>query len=248
MSSGAIPYGELDAILLDAGNTLASMNFGWIRDELSARGVQCTLEALRRAEAGARPALSAALEGLGSTERRGTFVFYLRTILERLETTRPLSPDAAGSLANELAPVLRGHGASRLWSWVLPGVEEALEALRGLDLRLVVVSNSDGTCEETLLDRGLRGYLDAVVDSHRVGFEKPDPRIFERAVSLSGCARERTLHVGDLYAVDVIGARRAGLHALLLDPYGDWTGAECERLPDLAALPERIAVAKGAPG
>jgi HAD superfamily hydrolase (TIGR01509 family) len=245
MSSGGIPYGELDALLLDAGNTLASMDFGWIRDELTTRRVECTVEALRRAEAGARPALSAALEGLGSTERRGTFVFYLRAILERLETTPPLSPDAAGSLADELASVLRSHGSSRLWSWPLPGVRDALESLRGLGLRLVVVSNSDGTCEETLAEGGLREYFDAVVDSHRVGFEKPDPRIFECALSLTGSARERTLHVGDIYSVDVIGAHRAGIHALLLDPYGDWTAATCERLPDLGALHGRIAGARG---
>ncbi len=37
-------------------------------------------------------------------------------------------------------------------------------------------------------------------------------------------------------AVDVLGARAAGLHAMLVDPFDDWSGVDCFRVPDLAAL------------
>ena len=115
----------------------------------------------------------------------------------------------------------------------------------------MVVSNSDGTVEDGLKDRGLHEYFDAVIDSHVVGFEKPDGRIFECAIAASGARAESTLHVGDLYFADVVGARGAGLHALLLDPFGDWEAygqVDCARLPDILALAERIDFARRGAG
>lgn len=231
----ALPYAELATLFLDAGNTLVSIDFEWVAHELGARGAGCDAASLERAEAAARPRVSAALARGGSTEGEDAFSFYLRNVLERLPD--PMDDALRAELVRELAPVLRGpDGADRLWSRVIPGVPEALAALRAAGLQLVVVSNSDGTVDRGLTAVGLRQHLDAVVDSHRVGFEKPDPRIFQHAIERSGADPRRTLHVGDLYDADVVGARAAGLHALLLDPFGDWEGVPCARLPDLPAL------------
>jgi putative hydrolase of the HAD superfamily len=127
-------------------------------------------------------------------------------------------------------------GTRRLWSQVLPGVPEALARLRAAGLILVVVSNSDGTVEDGLARLGLRHHLCHVVDSAVVGAEKPDPAIFRHALERAGVRPDRTVHVGDLYAVDVRGAWTAGLHALLLDPYGDWDGVDCPRVADVSML------------
>ena len=89
-------------------------------------------------------------------------------------------------------------------------------------------------------DAGLRGHFAHVIDSAIVGAEKPDPRIFEHALEAAGASAERTLHVGDLYSVDVVGARAAGVHAVLLDPFGDWGEVDCARVADLVALRERL--------
>ena len=87
---------------------------------------------------------------------------------------------------------------------------------------------------------GLRPLVDAVVDSALFGAEKPDPRIFAHALELAGARPAHALHVGDLYAVDVVGARAAGAHATLLDPFGDWADLDCEVATDLPALADRI--------
>jgi len=100
----------------------------------------------------------------------------------------------------------------------------------------VVVSNSDGTVEEGLGSAGLREHLHHVVDSAVVGAEKPDPAIFRHALDLVGARPDRTLHVGDLFSVDVLGARAAGLRAVLLDPYGDWDDVDCPLATDLRSL------------
>ena len=76
-----------------------------------------------------------------------------------------------------LPPSLRHPGQSdRLWSWVLPGVPEALAALVELGLDLVVVSNADGTVERGLETRGLRHHFRAVIDSAVVGRSCIRPR------------------------------------------------------------------------
>jgi putative hydrolase of the HAD superfamily len=77
-----------------------------------------------------------------------------------------------------------------------------------------------------------------------VGFEKPDPRIFLHALSRAGARAETTLHVGDLYGPDVEGGRSAGLHTALLDPFGDWEGADCPRYPDVRSLAVALAAAR----
>jgi len=240
MAYPSIPYPELETIFLDVGNTLVSMDYAWIREELETRGVTVELETLRRAEAAARPVISRAIARRRSTEGRHTFSLYLKTILTKL--TVPSSRISA--LSDELLPVFRGPGRERLWSCVLPGIPEALATLKSLGLRLVVVSNSDGTVERMLAAQGLRPYLDAVFDSHVVGFEKPDPRLFVHALEQTGARPETTLHIGDLYTADVEGGRAAGIHTALVDPYDDWADVECTRFPDLGAAARTIAAAR----
>ena len=236
-----IPWDDLETIFFDAGNTLVSIDFDWVTQELSQRGIACDASELRRAEAAARPKLSAWIESKASTESRETFEFYLGSVLEQLDAARAAGAARIAELVGELTPVLRSPGeAQRLWSWVLPGVREALCRIADAGLELAVVSNSDGSVESGLETLGLRRHFSAVFDSQLVGYEKPDPRIFEKALEVCGADPARTLHVGDLYAADVVGARKAGVHPLLLDPFDDWVDVDCPRLPDLASLGERL--------
>lgn len=248
LAPAAVPWGEIETLFLDAGNTLVSIDFPWLAGELSSLGVCCDVAALARAEAAARPLLSRYLGGERSTEAQDTFDFYLRAVLAQLPAALARGADGLEALAAELLPILvRRRGASDgLWRYVLPGVPEALERFRALGLRLVVVSNSDGSCERLLTELGLREPFHAVLDSQIVGSEKPDPRIFEHALEVAGSPRERVVHVGDLFAADVAGARAAGVHAVLLDPYGDWPDdVGCERARDLGEVAERLAAAQG---
>ena len=236
-----VPYDQIDTIFLDVGNTLISIDFDWIAVELGARGFACEAAALRRAEAAARPGYSRRLFVDGVEAGTDLFHTYLTAMFERVDVMTHLASSDLRDLVTELRPVLRPDGrASALWRAVMPQVPEALARMRGRGLTLVVVSNSDGTVERSLEAAGLREHLSFVIDSAIVGCEKPDRRIFEHALRQSGARPERTLHVGDLYHADVTGARAAGIHALLLDPYDDWTGTDCDRAPDLWTVAERF--------
>ena len=70
-----------------------------------------------------------------------------------------------------------------------------------------------------------------IVDSHAVGVSKPDPGIFDHALrQFDGIARHRIAYVGDSITMDVAGARAAGLHPILLDPYDDHAEADVDRI------------------
>ena len=76
-----------------------------------------------------------------------------------------------------------------------------------------------------------------IIDSHVVGVAKPDPRIFDFAlVHFAEFERSRIAYVGDSVTMDIGGARAAGLHPILLDPYDDHPGADFDRIASLEEL------------
>jgi HAD superfamily hydrolase (TIGR01509 family) len=132
------------------------------------------------------------------------------------------------------------HRTRNLWEHVPEHVIPALEALDRLGLRMTVVSNANGTLCTHMERLGLARYVHCVLDSCDLGVEKPDPRLFQIAMERSGADRASTIHVGDLYHVDVVGARAAGIRGVLLDEAGLYEGVDCPRVRSLAELVARI--------
>jgi putative hydrolase of the HAD superfamily len=123
-----------------------------------------------------------------------------------------------------------------------PDAAPALSALRAAGLRLAVVSNWDCSLRGVLAELGLSAALDGVVVSAEVGASKPDPRIFEAALEHLRCMPGHALFVGDSLDTDVLGARAAGVRALLLQRYGPHTAhSDVERVFSLGELPELVA-------
>jgi len=89
-----------------------------------------------------------------------------------------------------------------------PEVAAALERLAAR-FPLLALSNGNADIARTPLRRWFSGALSAC----EFGVGKPDPRIFHEACRRLGCAPATVLHVGDDLALDVMGARAAGLQA-----------------------------------
>jgi putative hydrolase of the HAD superfamily len=195
----------LRAVLFDAGNTLVFLDYARLAEGVSAAlGLSLTTEGLAlHASAAAR-----AMELAAGTDQERAAAY-----LEALFLLNGVPAQRLGEVRSCLG---RMHQERHLWSAVAAGSRESLARLRAAGLRLGVVSNSDGRVEQALRAAGLRQYFDVVVDSALVGVEKPDPRIFQAALTALGVAPEETLYVGDLYEIDVIGARAAGIEAVLL--------------------------------
>jgi FMN phosphatase YigB (HAD superfamily) len=94
---------------------------------------------------------------------------------------------------------------------VIPGVPEALRALRGHGLTLAVVANWDFGLHEHLAASGLAHWFDAVVTSGEIGVKKPDPAPFRAALDRLGVQPGRAVHVGDHPPHDEEGALAAGM-------------------------------------
>jgi len=247
MKNLQIPFKDIETVFLDAGNTLLCMDFPWIRNELKKLGIKCEINELERAESAARPELSSKLETLRSTETTQTSIAYMGSILNKLPSASFLGDKKRNRIIEDLVLMLQKPGRKeRLWSNLIPCVRDALEILEGKGFRLSVVSNSNGMIDGILSDLDIRKYFDHVFDSHNVGYEKPDVRLFRHALDVSKADPERTLHIGDLYHVDVLGARSAGIHALLLDPFGDWRDVDCIKMPDLISVARMMEEIKGA--
>jgi FMN phosphatase YigB (HAD superfamily) len=114
-----------------------------------------------------------------------------------------------------------------------------------MGLTLVVVSNANGRLRH-LFDRlDLTRHFDVVLDSHEWNIEKPDPALFEIALRECGGERAFTAHVGDLFHIDVVGARHAGLReGILLDAAGLYADADCRRVRRLDELAHVIQLAR----
>ncbi len=84
--------------------------------------------------------------------------------------------------------------------------------------QLGVVSNFDYRLYHILEGLGLSEAFDSITISSEAGWAKPDPRIFEVALTRHGVTAGEALHVGDVPQLDAAGAQAAGIAAVLIDP------------------------------
>ena len=224
---------RLETVFLDAGGVLVFPNWQRISEVLAAHGVQVAADALAAVEAQAKHHLdrSRTVKASNDTQRGWQ---YFNLILERAGVQLNAATDAA------LAELHAYHQASNLWEYMPDDVLPSLRAIGILGLKSVVVSNANGTICALAERIGIGAEVHCVLDSHTEGVEKPDPRFFEIALRRGRASRATTIHVGDIYEVDVVGARAAGIRPVLLDAAGLYPDADCPRVQSLPELVRRI--------
>ena len=142
--------------------------------------------------------------------------------------------------SNALDDALRGAliantQNSANWDQILPGTREALERLRR-NYPLAVISNADGKIDAVLDRCGILDFFASITDSGNVGEEKPHPAIFAAALRDMNAEPAESLYVGDVYSIDYVGARNAGMQAVLFDVAGAYRDRELPRVESLAEL------------
>jgi putative hydrolase of the HAD superfamily len=84
---------------------------------------------------------------------------------------------------------------------------------------------------------GLEPFMDFIVSSGEAGADKPDPAIFRFALEKARVAPAETVHVGDQYLQDVIGARNVGITPVFIDRFDvSPEVTDCVRIRDLTEL------------
>jgi putative hydrolase of the HAD superfamily len=223
----------LKTVFLDAGGVLLFPNWIRVSEALARQGIQVAPDVLSSAEPRARKQLDDG-NTIGTTTDASRGWLFFDLILEQAGIPRSEQTAAA------LAELHTYHQAHNLWELVPDGVRPALTSLRDRGLTLVVVSNANGTLRAHMDRIGLSAFLDHVIDSCDEGVEKPDPRLFEIALARSNARADSTIHVGDIYQVDVVGARAAGIRPVLLDETGQHPQADCTRISSLGELVECV--------
>ena len=219
----------IETVFLDAGGVLVNPNWDRVSRHLAEHGVHVAPGVLEAAEPHAKKQLDTG-EKIQATNDVTRGWLYFNLVLQHAGLVLDARTDAA------LQALATYHAERNLWESIPEGVPAALERLRASGRRLVVVSNSNGTVQPHFERLGLARYFDVLVDSFREGVEKPDPRIFELALERSGARRETTLHAGDFFHIDVVGARAAGLEAWLVDCASLYDGYDCRRVSSLPHL------------
>lgn len=219
----------IQTLLLDAGGVLVNPNWSRISEVLARHGVDVPAAALAAAEPHAKKRLDTGdTIQVTSDQQRGWTFFNLV-----LTAAGVALGDATAAALAELHIY---HQTHNLWETVPDEVVPALAALRRRGFRLVVLSNANGTLHRAFDRLGLTSAFDVIFDSFEEGVEKPDPRFFHIALERSGAAAATTMHVGDLYHVDVAGARAAGLTPALLDVGDLYPECDCLRVRSLSGL------------
>jgi len=219
----------LRAVLFDAGNTLVFLDYARMA---AAVGAELGLPLSGEALAAVAPHAARAMEGLRATDQQRADAY-----LEALFTQAGVPAERMDEVR---ACLVRLHAERHLWSSTVPGTREALGRLRAARLQLGVVSNSDGRVEAALEAAELLEFFDVVIDSALAGVEKPDPAIFHAALEALGVPARDALYVGDLYEVDVLGARAAGMDAVLFAPGEAAAVAGCRTVRSLSALADYL--------
>jgi putative hydrolase of the HAD superfamily len=223
----------LDTLFLDAGGVLVFPNWQRISETLTRHGAPVSADALMRAEPRAKFHIDQGVRSGDTTDAQRAWA-YMERVLENAGV--PLSASTAAAIQELYAY----HAEHNLWEFVPPDVTPALDRLSRLGLKLVVVSNANGVLHRMFDRVGLTRYFHEICDSCVEGVEKPDPRFFQIALARAGATSATTLHVGDLYYVDVIGARNAGLQQMLIDPYDLYGEYDAERVRTLDELADRV--------
>jgi putative hydrolase of the HAD superfamily len=160
----------------------------------------------------------------GSTDHSFWWMFYTQLL------------DAIGlnddSVRDQLVSSIRN---SANWDQIRPGTREHLEQL-GTRYRIAVISNADGRIEDVLTRCNIADCFCTITDSGLVGYEKPHPEIFRRALGSMSARPEESLYVGDVYSVDYLGATGAGMKAVLMDVTGAYRDKDLPRVESLAEL------------
>ncbi len=216
-------------ILLDAGGTLVFPDLFWLSNLMKEYGINAKEEdILKRVYE---------IDYLIDKSMKERVTLIEGNLLEALFSAFTKSKEIVKILVEKTNDRDR---SKNLWAYTFDWVIETLKKLKGMGYSMSVISNSDGRAEQVLKETNIAPFVDMIYDSQIVGVEKPDPAIFKKALDeLSICADE-AIFFGDMFYTDILGANRAGIRAVHIDPFGFYSGWPGKRIKNVSFIPEIV--------
>jgi putative hydrolase of the HAD superfamily len=127
----------------------------------------------------------------------------------------------------------------------VPGALATMHDLRARGIAIGLISNCTEEVAIVWEETPFAGLFDAAVFSATAGLAKPDPEIYELALTELGVAASDTLFVGDGANQELMGAERVGMTPVLVETDGDvlrwdglaeYRGLRIQTIPDVLAL------------
>ena len=202
MATPAAVFFDVDFTLIYPGPRFQGVGY---EANCARHGVAVDAAAFDAAVAGAASALEAADQIYDAQ----VFLNYTRRIVELMGGSGP----GVDRVAREMYDDWAEHHHFSLYD----DVAAALQALRTRGIRLGLISNTHRCLASFQSHFDLDHLISVAVSSSDHGFMKPHPSIFRAALELMGVAPAEAVMVGDSLAHDVLGARQAGMHGVLLD-------------------------------
>jgi len=194
------------AVGFDFGQTLAELDYEFVARRVAPRGA--VFDAAR-----GRANSKSAWDLYGQKKSEGHVVAWRAMMQAQLE-----GGGVPKARAEELAAWLWAEQPSQnLWRKPIPGMIELVRELRGASVPVGIISNSEGHLAELVDELGWSEDFDVVVDSGRLGIDKPQPGIFLHACAALQTEPSALLHVGDAWEADVQGALGVGASAVWFD-------------------------------
>jgi HAD superfamily hydrolase (TIGR01509 family) len=199
------------AVTFDYGQTLAELDTAFLAQRALEWGAAVESSRLEAASPTAWAAYDDAKRS-GETGY-GAWSKFMATLLAHAGTVSRSAPGR--EVTAELVDYLWSEQPRKnLWRRPIAGMAELVEGLADRGVPLGIVSNSEGHLSELLEEMSLRRYFRVVADSGKLGFEKPDRRIFDFAAEGLGVAADSLVHVGDAWVADIEGALHVGAKAI----------------------------------
>jgi HAD superfamily hydrolase (TIGR01509 family) len=197
----------MTAVTFDFGQTLAELDTGFLAQRAGERGASVTRERLDAASPAAWGVYDEAKRS-GWTGKAAWSAF-MSALLEKAGTVT-----GSSSLESIVEFLWNEQPTRNLWRRPIPGMLELVTELSARSVPLAIISNSEGRLAELVSEIGLGQAFPVVADSGVLGFEKPDPRIFEWTAERLGVPTRDLVHVGDVWVADVEGALGVGARAI----------------------------------
>jgi len=217
---------KVKVIFFDVGNTLLFPNRERIHAPLAERGFVPDGEHLRDLECRTKNRFDDMMAENGNIDHSFWRMFYSQ-LLSEIGVK-----DEDDAIRDQLVASIQKSGN---WDQIRPGTADQLHEISER-YRVAVISNADGKIEDVLHRCGIAHCFRSITDSGLVGYEKPHPEIFRKAMLSMNATPEESLYVGDVYSVDYLGATGAGMQAMLMDVPGAYRDKGIPRVESLEEL------------
>ena len=121
---------------------------------------------------------------------------------------------------------------------LMNGAVEVLEYLSNKYRLFIITNGFRDVQDKKLVNSKIKKYFERIYDSESIGVKKPDPKIFDFALTDSRSEADESLMVGDNYEADILGALNAGMHAIHFDTNLNTKHNDCLIINDLHKLLE----------